>query len=296
MITVEQTTPNVDVATNAFEMALPAPLKSYLMMKISLQQFGKIVSELNMDESNKLVNIMNQTLRLYGAVLVTDEAKSTVVSADKVNDAITELQGRFSNDKDFKKVLKANNLNKKSLTNALMLEIQCEDVLEHVSDSCMPISNEQAQSYYFSNIAKFKQPERRKAHHILITINPDFIENTAENSRRRLDDILSKIDVTTFDHFAQRYSECPTAMNGGDLGLVEQGILHPELNDTLFSMKENTISNIVESEVGLHILWCESIAPAHTVTYSQAKGKIIEQHLLAAKKQKQKTWIASLFQ
>lgn len=276
-------------------LKIPEALKSYLMMKISLQQFGKIVSELTMAESQKLVSIMNQTLRLYSAILVTDEAKQTHILPEKITEAIAQLQTRFNHDKDFKTVLKANNLNKKRLSEALELEMQCEEVLEHVSDCCAEISDDEAERYYQAHIDKFKQPERRKSHHILITINPDFAENTAENSRKRLEVVRETIDPANFAEYALRHSECPTAMNNGELGLVEKGQLHPELDDALFVMDENSISAIVESEIGLHLLWCEKIIAGHTVAFEQARDKIVEQHLVIAKKHKQKAWIAGLF-
>lgn len=274
---------------------LPEATKAYFRMKISLQQFGKIVSELSLDERQSLVSIMNPMLRLYGAVLLTDEAQKTHISPEKINEAIEQLKSRFNNEKDFKVVLKANNLNKKRLANALELEMKCEAVLEQVSDCFDEISPDEAERYYLANIAKFKQPERRKAHHILITINPDFAENTAENSRKRLSVVRETINSENFSEYALRHSECPTAMNNGELGLVEKGKLHPELDETLFQMDEDSISEIVESEIGLHLLWCEKIIPGHIVNFEQAQDKIIEQHMNVAKKHKQKAWIAGLF-
>ncbi|MGL1959283.1 MAG: peptidylprolyl isomerase [Colwellia sp.] len=273
---------------------ITAAMRSYLMMKTSLEKYSKIVSELTAKEHQQLLTIIEKTLSLYKAVLASDEASKTPLPLTKVKDALQELKSRFSQEKDFSIVLKANKLDEESILLVLQNEIHCEEVLRNISNDCQVMPDQQVQVYYFKNIEKFKQPERRRARHILITINSDFSENTAVNARKRLDDIVQELNADNFSWYAERNSECPTAMNAGQLGLVERGKLHYELEQQLFSMGAQTISDITETEIGLHLLLCEEIQPAHTISYQQAKEKIIEQHLNAARIRKQKLWIAGL--
>lgn len=268
-------------------------MHSYLMMKTSLEKFAKIASELTTTEQATLENIVKVTLTLYDAVLASDEAKKIPEPIDNVEEALQQLASRFPKTTDFAAVLHANNLDQASLRVALKNEIHCEQILAQVSNDCDVIDDQQVQAYYFQHLEKFKQPERRRARHILITINDEFSENTAVNARQRLADIAPLLNVDNFSWYAQRYSECPTAMNEGQLGLVEQGKLHKELDQQLFTMSASSVSDITETEAGLHLLLCEEIQPAHTVSYHQAKEKIIEQHLKAARIRKQKSWIAS---
>lgn len=269
-------------------------MQSYLVMKTSLDQFGKIASELEPDENQQLLKVMEQTLRLYNAVLASNEAQQIVVAAAKVQDALQQLESRFAQAQDFNAVLKANNLNRKSLTSALDQEIRCEATLEHISRDCEALNEQQIQAYYFNNLKKFQQPERRRARHILITINDDFAENTEHNARKRLKKIAQLINGENFGWNAERHSECPTAVNGGILGLVKRDQLHQELDQRLFEMDAKAISEIIETDAGLHLLLCEEIQPAHTVSYQLAQHKIVAQHLNVARIRKQKAWIAGL--
>ncbi|MEI6894292.1 MAG: peptidylprolyl isomerase [Colwellia sp.] len=280
---------------NILKREIPEALQFYLKMKTSLDQFGKIVSELDDEQSKQLNQVMTQALKIYTAVLASSEAKKIMVPESHVNLAMRELKGRFKDLADFNTVLEANMLDEDSLRMSLRNELHCETTLDYISNDCLPMSAFEAEDYYYQNLAKFSQPERRKASHILITVNDDFDENTLEKSHEKMQKIADNITPDNFSWYALRNSECPTAMDHGYLGLVDKGQLHTELDEYLFSMKSNTISEIVSSEVGFHLLWCQGITPEHTVSYKQAQDKIIEQHLTLARKRKQKIWIADLF-
>lgn len=285
----------MNIVENTIPSPLPQEMQYYLMMKTSLDQFGKIVSELDDKESKQLNQVMKQALKIYTAVLSSKESNKIVVPEAQVQVAMKELKGRFSKAEDFETVLDANNLDEESLLLSLRKELHCETTLDYVSNACETMSDESAEDYYYQNITKFTQPERRKASHILITINDEFAENTRENAFKRMQDIAAEVTPKTFGLFAIRNSECPTAVNEGNLGLIEKGQLHAELDSYLLAMASNTISEVIETEIGVHLLWCESISPEHTVSFTQAKAQIIEQHLEVARKRKQKEWIASLF-
>lgn len=58
-----------------------------------------------------------------------------------------------------------------------------------------------------------------------------------------------------FADFAKRYSEDPGSANtGGDLGFIRRGQLVKEFEEVVFRLRENELSNIVETSFGLHII------------------------------------------
>ncbi len=72
-------------------------------------------------------------------------------------------------------------------------------------------------------------------------MNPHYPENTLTAARTRMERVVEKLAGRTnrFHEFAKRYSECPTAMEGGKLGNVTRGQLYAELDAMLFRMDEN---------------------------------------------------------
>ncbi|TXR53037.1 nitrogen fixation protein NifM [Reinekea thalattae] len=277
-----------------FQANASSALAPYLTMKTSLDLFGRIASELDSQEKSKLQSLVAKQLLLIKQIVASQEADAVTLSEIEIARAMKELESRFPDSNAFQQTLLANKLTKEDMRKALTIELLSEAVLDTIADDYPRFSEAEAKIYYQNNIEKFEQPERREASHILITINDQFAENKREAAHKRMQDILYKLTPDNFAQMAERHSECPTAMNQGHLGLVSKGLLHTELDCALFAMNANSLSYIIETEAGFHILFCQKIQPAHRVEFEQAKEKIIKQHNLLAKKRAQKNWMANL--
>ena len=58
----------------------------------------------------------------------------------------------------------------------------------------------------------------------------------------------------SFEQLSAKYSQGPAAAAGGDIGYIEKGIIHSEVEDVAFSLPLNQISGVIESSVGFHII------------------------------------------
>ena len=54
---------------------------------------------------------------------------------------------------------------------------------------------------------------------------------------------------------ARRYSDGPYGSRGGDAGWFERGQLHPELEKAGFALAEDEYSEVVETQMGFHLLY-----------------------------------------
>ncbi|XP_039131641.1 peptidyl-prolyl cis-trans isomerase Pin1-like [Dioscorea cayenensis subsp. rotundata] len=66
------------------------------------------------------------------------------------------------------------------------------------------------------------------------------------------DDIVS--GRTHFEEVASRYSHCSSAKHGGDLGRFGQGQMQKPFEDTTISLKVREMSDIVDTDSGVHII------------------------------------------
>jgi peptidyl-prolyl cis-trans isomerase SurA len=84
---------------------------------------------------------------------------------------------------------------------------------------------------------------------------PDNEENKAE-ARQRLLDIRSQILAgKSFGALAILYSEDPeSAKNYGEIGFLTRGELEKEYADAAFSLTKNSVSRIVETKYGFHLI------------------------------------------
>ncbi len=113
-------------------------------------------------------------------------------------------------------------------------------------------SNDEIHSFYLENRQLFAQPESVKIGHILLKVPEDADGKEWENARNKLCNLRkSKED---FRELAKIHSQCDSARDGGDLGFYMKGNLIPPLEIAALKLKENEISQPVESPQGLHLI------------------------------------------
>ena len=271
-------------------------IEPYTLLRVSLALFNKPTSELTEHELAKAQRQAKNEFAIESRVLNSPEAAQVNITDDALLSAFAEIENRFSSRSEFEVVLSVNHLSEQSLKLSLFRQCAVNQTLEHVSKRVHSISDVEIGIFYHSHPEKFKSPEQRLARHILISINDDYPENTRDNALARMQALRQtlKRKPHKFSELALQYSECPTAVNGGFLGGVVPGKLYPALECALFSLKENAISEVVETEIGFHLIQCLKITMAYTLSLKNATPKIRE--YMQARQQTicQKVWLASL--
>jgi nitrogen fixation protein NifM len=253
-----------------------APEYAYPLMRIALERFQKPVSELSKKEYQHALKQAQKMQAMENAVLKSPEAANVVVSSEQLNAGVKQIEERFPDKSSFLSVLRDNQLDEESLSNALYRELMFDAVMNKVSANAATVSDLDVQIYYHMHPEKFNSPETRKAHHILITVNPDFPDNTHNAAWSRIEAVLEELKAKpeSFAELATRHSECPSALHGGELGYAKAGQLYPQLDEVIFQMAEGEFSEVLESEAGFHIVHCSEIKPAHHITLEMAQDKI----------------------
>ena len=272
------------------------PSYGYHLLKVSLTSFRKNPAQLDSGELSQARRKADSAYELESLVLATPEARDVVIADAQLDAAIAEVAGRYGSAEEFEQDLLGNGLDEATLRDALHRELIFDGVMQKVGASHADVNDLDVHLFYEMHRDRFEQPERRGARHILITINPDYIENTKSAALARAEKIVKKLGGKNnrFASLARKHSECPTALEGGKLGTVTRGQLFPELDAELFEMREGGISRVVESEIGFHVLWCEKITPAKSIPLSKARPRI--QQILEERKRRncQKNWLADL--
>ncbi len=110
---------------------------------------------------------------------------------------------------------------------------------------------------YFTDLSKDSLPVvPAKVQVSLIQLDPPENEENKAEARQRLLDIRSEIlEGKSFSMLAVLYSEDPgTAIKGGEVGYMLKGELEKEYADAAWSLTKNTVSRIVETKNGFHII------------------------------------------
>jgi len=111
------------------------------------------------------------------------------------------------------------------------------------------------EAYYFRNRSLYENPERVHASHILF-MTQGKPESEAEAIKTKAEEVLKRIkEGADFAALAKEYSEDPgSGANGGDLSWVTRGQMVPEFEQATFTLQPGTISDLVETEFGFHII------------------------------------------
>ena len=273
-----------------------ATIDPYTLLRAALTLFKKKPDELQAAELKQAeVQALNE-FNIESRILNAPEAGAVIISDKELQDAYQEIRARYEDDEIFLSDLEKNHLNKETLNAALFRQCRVNVVMELIASRAPTISEIEIGIYYHLHAEQFNRPERREACHIYISINPDYPENTRETAFSRMQELSEKLQKKPykFAELALKHSECPTALQGGVLGLVPRGKLYPELDAVLFSIKAGEISEIVESEIGFHLVLCKQIQKAETLSLLKATPKIRQMMNERSRRTCQRAWLASL--
>ncbi len=151
------------------------------------------------------------------------------------------------------------------------------------------VTDAEVREYYDEHKSDFAQPEQVKVRHIVITWNNKPKQDAMDLIKRVAVEIRSgapsprdrspeneKVLLARFSAAARRYSEDGAAQAGGDLGWVSPGSLDKNFEAAAFALEPMSMSGIVESQYGYHLIFVEARKPAGTQPFEEAKGDIRE--------------------
>ncbi|GAB2587069.1 nitrogen fixation protein NifM [Nitrincola alkalisediminis] len=268
---------------------------AYLELKIAESQLSSTPDQLAAETRAQVSLLARRQFRLEQKILASDEAQQVFLPDATLEEAYQRIQSRYETDALFAEALSNAALTPSGFKAALSQEMRVEAILERVSSHVEPITQDEAELYYYTHLERFQLPERRQASHLLITVDDDQPDSDLR-VYRKLCALLEKIKQkpTRFDKLVLRYSECPTAMNGGHLGLVAPGLLYEALDNALFKMQLGKISEPIRSPMGYHLLRFEALYPATRQPFAEVCSAILELLTERQKLKYQKDWVRHL--
>jgi peptidyl-prolyl cis-trans isomerase D len=141
----------------------------------------------------------------------------------------------------------------------------------------LTVTEDEIKTYYNENQNKFVVPEQRRASHILIKVAKDASDADKEKARARAQEILAKLraNPADFPKLAKQYSEDEgSAEKGGDLDWAAANAYVTPFSDALFKLKQNEISEPVQTEFGYHIIEATGIRPGSVRALDQVRPQI----------------------
>ncbi len=179
------------------------------------------------------VNVEGDVVKQLDQVRIQNKLESM----EKLESAVTKEGLNWD---DFK-----NNIRNKLLT---------QEVIRREVGSHITIGRDDAMKYYEAHKKDFVKPEQVALRAIEISTTGKT-DSELPDLKKKADDMLRRIkDGEDFATLAKRFSEGSTAQQGGYLGVYKRGELSKQLEDQVFAMKKNQLTDVIETKQGYLIL------------------------------------------
>src|ERR1700728_3697476 len=139
------------------------------------------------------------------------------------------------------------------------------------------VSDDTLRAYYNEHIDDYKVENRAHVEHILFKTIGKTDAEIAE-IRQKAEDVLKQAKRgASFEDLAKKYSEDDaTKPKGGDLGWIVDGQTVPEFQQAAFSVPKGSISDLVKTQYGFHIIKVLDRETAHTKSFEEVRDSILQ--------------------
>ena len=209
-------------------------------------------------------------------VIQAAAAKGIEVVAEEVDAAWAAVSEPFENKQQFLLRLETEGYTEDSYRAHLQRMIAAKKYLDEIRAQAMQVSDEELEQYYKDNEYRLTFPEEVRVRHILLSWKPLGQSDDRAALFEQMQAILDKARAgEDFALLASEYSDDSSRLHGGDVGFFRRGQMVPPFEKAAFNLQEpGDISDIVETNYGLHIIRLEERKPAHLLPLDEIRDKL----------------------
>ena len=165
--------------------------------------------------------------------------------------------------------------------------------------SVVSVGDAEAKKFYEKNIEQFKYPDKVRASHILVSANAEEIKEKIASSEAGKGLTAEKIDAQVKQEMSKRLEKAQkllaelkkdpsqfakiakdnsddtmSAKQGGDLGFFAKEEMVEPFANAAFAMKPNTLSDVIVTPYGYHIIYVTDRKKAGAESFEKVKPEI----------------------
>ena len=238
-ILADEETSTTETVPEVTETALPPEtiLASFDGQTITLGEFNQLWEQVPEDYKLQLDKSMVLD-QMISEKLLIQESKNMGLEED--NDVLEQI---------------------KKITEQILVQVLIErEILDKIK-----VNDEEVLEYYEQNKDSFTEKEQVHLYNILL--------ETEEEAQDILEQLKAGGD---FSDIAIEKSTGPSAVQGGDLGYLTRGTIIPEIEEVVFALELEELSEIIKTDFGFHILKITEKKPETVKTLEEVKEDIIQ--------------------
>ena len=228
-------------------------LLSQVESEAQMMQFNGYISDRNL-RCEVLENMMISKLFYTQAQLDSLTVNTDMVNAqleERMANILSKLGGEAEVEKYFgKSITKL----QQEWYDVFMEQSLAQEKQREVAGSIVEMTPRQVKDFYNRTSSDSLPVIPAQYKYSQIVMYPD-VEKAKMEARERLLDFRERVlNGQKFSLLATLYSDCPSAMKGGELGMASKSFYWPAFSDAAMSLKEGQVSPIVETPDGFHLI------------------------------------------
>ena len=243
------------------QFQMPVQRFEDLVRKEILQEkFRKLVTDgvsVSPAELQEQFRYNNEKVKLDYAVIKPDDIEAKIVPTD------AEIKAQYEKDKA-----------KYQVPEKRVVRYGLVDIIKMRQN--VKVSDDELKALYQKNMQDYAVPNRVHVEHILFMTVGKTDAEIAEIKKKAEDVLKQAKSGANFEDLAKKYSEDPggSKEKGGDIGWIVQGQTVPEFEKVAFSLPKGSISDLVKTQYGFHIIKVIDKETAHTKPFEEVKDSI----------------------
>jgi len=163
-------------------------------------------------------------------------------------------QNNLASMEDLEKAVSSQGTNWEDFKSNIRNGILTQRVISSEVGSHITIGKEEAQKYYDAHQKEFIRPEQVALREIEVGTEGKK-ESEIPDLKKKAETALQRVkDGEDFAEIAKRLSDGGTAKQGGFLGVYKRGELSKQLEDVVFKMKKNELTDVMDTKQGFLVL------------------------------------------
>ena len=223
--------------------------------------------------------------------------KHIKVSSEDIDNKLKTIIDKVGSKDKFNQILKENGISASQFRKDLTDEVKVEKLVDTLS--VVSVGDAEAKKFYEKNIEQFKYPDKVRASHILVSANAEEIKEKIASSEAGKGLTAEKIDAQVKQEMSKRLEKAQkllaelkkdpsqfakiakdnsddtmSAKQGGDLGFFAKEEMVEPFANAAFAMKPNTLSDVVVTPYGYHIIYVTDRKKAGAESFEKVKPEI----------------------
>ncbi len=222
--------------------------------------------------------ILNQ---MIDEILLAQEAKKyqIQISEKEIQAAIEDTKKRYGlTDEQFREAQRQQGYTPESYREMIRRELQKVKLIQRVLQQKVRITESDERAFYNKMVKDLKSEGREfLVKHILIPIKKGDTPEAIAEKKSLAEKILEELkkEPKKFDTILKKYSSNSDRVQGGSLGWMKRGDLHPALESAMLRTEPGKIyPHLLRTPIGFHILAVEKVRRSGILPFEEARANI----------------------